>query len=263
MPTASSAGPLPGASSHPSHDLTVLAALSDPDAAPADRAAAETLAGSCPTCAAIVADVQALRAALRDLPPAIAVPRDFRLTPDQAARLRRGSAWQRLLRPFGAGGIAGLRPLGAALTTLGLAGILLTASPLVPSAAAPRDASTGVFGASVGPGALAPASAPVAPPSSVTKQQGAGPNNGGDTGAGQGDEASPSGGPQTVLPVAGSASQAATTAGGAGGMAPAGPTESFGGGLGGGLSPLTWLSLATLLAGLAILGLRLAARRLA
>ena len=61
-------------------------------------------------------------------PPAL----DFRLTTDRAAALARGRAWRRFLRSFGRRGSTPVRPLAAAFTTLGLAGLLLAALPVLP-----------------------------------------------------------------------------------------------------------------------------------
>ena len=54
---------------------------------------------------------------------------DFRITPERAAELARGGLWRRLLQPFGRPGSGAIRPLAAAFTTLGLAGLMLAALP--------------------------------------------------------------------------------------------------------------------------------------
>jgi hypothetical protein len=68
------------------HDLAV-ASLLDPDLPAEERAVAEGLVATCARCAALHADLAALAAAARGL-AAVPRPRDFRLTADDAARLR-------------------------------------------------------------------------------------------------------------------------------------------------------------------------------
>ncbi|HEX3429135.1 MAG TPA: hypothetical protein VHS36_10025, partial [Candidatus Limnocylindrales bacterium] len=84
-------------------------------------------------------------------PPVLTRPRDFRLTSEQAARLRpRG--WRRMLGAFGGPRLAFAKPLGIALTTIGLAGLLVTNIPLglggASSAAAPAAAPVDMSAAS-------------------------------------------------------------------------------------------------------------------
>ena len=119
-----SADPTP----HVDHDLLVIAAGTDPDADPAARAAAAHLAASCTECDELARDLRAIAAGLHSLPRSIPAPaaRDFRISPDQARRLQRGSGLRRILRPFGPGGMPSLRPLSAAFATLGVAGLLFT-----------------------------------------------------------------------------------------------------------------------------------------
>jgi hypothetical protein len=115
---------------HRGHDPFLVASLLDPDLGGEVRSQAEAQVAVCPACAALLDDLQAIAAATAVLP----VPprrRDFRLRPEDAARLRpRGL--RRLVAAFGAPRLAVLRPLGAAVATLGLAGLLLTATPLGP-----------------------------------------------------------------------------------------------------------------------------------
>jgi hypothetical protein len=122
--------PASPATPHSTHDLVLLAAAADRHPDPATEAAAADQAAHCDECASLLADLRALAGGLAALPAAMPAPRDMRLTAEQAARLRQGQLWRRLLRPFGPGGLPNLRPLAAALTALGLAGILLSAIPL-------------------------------------------------------------------------------------------------------------------------------------
>jgi len=105
---------------------------------PADLAA-------CPDCVALHSDLVAIAAALPDA--AIPVrPRDYRLGPADAARLRR-TGWRRWFAAVGSSRDTVTRPLAIGLTTLGLAGLLLTALPSLPfagTASAPaRDPAGG------------------------------------------------------------------------------------------------------------------------
>jgi hypothetical protein len=113
---------------HADHDLLVIAAGTDPDADPAARAAAARQSANCTECDELARDLRAIAAGLQSLPRSIPAPaaRDFRISPDQARRLQRGNGLRRILRPFGPGGLPSLRPLSAAFTTLGVAGLLFT-----------------------------------------------------------------------------------------------------------------------------------------
>ena len=100
-------------------------ALDAGDLAGAELLAAESLAASCTGCAALVHDLAAIRGAMTALP----VPprrRDYRLTADDAARLR-PFGWRRLLEWLAAPGST-VRPLATGLATLGVIGLLLTSS---------------------------------------------------------------------------------------------------------------------------------------
>jgi hypothetical protein len=129
-PQAGSSRPtreMPNLSSpHADHDVLILAAAADHDPDAETIAEVRRMTAACPECAAIAEDLRMLASGLAALPPEIPAPRDFRITEEQAARLRRGGFVRRLLEPFGAGGLPGLRPLAGALTTIGIAGILLT-----------------------------------------------------------------------------------------------------------------------------------------
>jgi hypothetical protein len=109
---------------HALHDLDLVAASIDGDLADHQRAAADALVATCTSCAELRRDLVALAAATRALPRSATARRDFRLDAQQAARLRRGGLLRRLLRPLAAPGSAA-RPMAAAFTTLGLAGLLV------------------------------------------------------------------------------------------------------------------------------------------
>lgn len=259
-------------SPHDSHDRELVAALADRDLDPETRSRAEALIASCPACAALAAEIRLLAVALGDLPAAIPAPRDMRLTPELAARASRRTGWRRLLAPFGGAAGASLRPVGATLAALGLVGILVTNVPLAPrTASLPAAGGDGTYGAA----ASAPAKAPHA--SSETTADGKAPSpaavnqqippNGASS-------AAPELAASPVPPAPGGTTAAGpNTAAGAGGETPtdqstgaAGPGTTIaadGGGNGPSIPPLTLLSIALLAIGLALLGLRFAARRIA
>ena len=104
----------------------LIAALDAGDLAGIERERAATLAGACPGCASLLADLAILRAATATLPAAPRT-RDYRLTDADAARLR-PSAWGRLVGWLGAPRST-VRPLAGGLAALGIAGLLLTTTP--------------------------------------------------------------------------------------------------------------------------------------
>ena len=115
---------------HARHDTFLVAAHAAGDLSGASRTAAESQIATCTACSALYEDLRAIADATQSLAkvtiPASASGRDFRLTPEQAARLNRGRRWRRLLDPLAGSSGAWTRPLAAALTTLGLAGLMLT-----------------------------------------------------------------------------------------------------------------------------------------
>jgi hypothetical protein len=140
---------------HADHDLLVIAAGTDPDADSAARTAAVRQAADCTECDELARDLRAIAAGLQSLPRSIPVPaaRDFRISPDQARRLQRGNGLRRLLRPFGPGGLPSLRPMAAAFTTLGVAGLLFTlVLPGMTGVRMSSQAAPGAVGAPAGAG---------------------------------------------------------------------------------------------------------------
>ncbi len=109
---------------HQDHDSLLIAAHAAGDLAGPDKARAMALLETCEPCATIHADLVAIAAATRSLPPLATAPRDFRLSPEQAASLRRGNWLRTILAPL-SGARSGARPIAAALTTLGVAGLLV------------------------------------------------------------------------------------------------------------------------------------------
>ncbi len=110
---------------HDDHDPILVVALSADDLAGTDRDQALALTGSCADCALLFDDLRALARATASAPPPISVrPRDFQLTPADAARLRPGGL-RRLVAAFSDARSGLTRPLGVGLATLGLAGLLI------------------------------------------------------------------------------------------------------------------------------------------
>lgn len=134
---------------HPTHDTMLVATLADRTVAGSEREAAEALVATCGMCAALHADLVALSAATRAMPTPARV-RDYTLTSDDAARLRRGG-WRRWVAAFGTSRDMLSRPLAVGLTTLGLAGLLVATVPSAlqvggatsSSAASSRDVTAG------------------------------------------------------------------------------------------------------------------------
>jgi hypothetical protein len=114
---------VPDLRSHDRHDLELVAAYAAGDAAGADLETATALVSGCAECAALHHDLRAIAAALPTL-PAPARPRDFRLTPGQAASLR-PTGWRRFLGALAGPSFRLAAPVGTGLAALGLAGILV------------------------------------------------------------------------------------------------------------------------------------------
>jgi hypothetical protein len=116
---------------HEQHDQILVVSFASGDLAPDDRdlAIAKSLVESCPDCAALHDDIVAIAAATRALPPAVR-NRDFRLTTEQAAKLR-PAGWRRFVAGLSAPGSLFTRQLGLGMATLGIAGLLLSAAPSI------------------------------------------------------------------------------------------------------------------------------------
>ena len=210
-----------GSKGHPAHDTTLVAALADHSLSAADRDAAEALVAACTMCADLKTDVVSLRNATRSLPAPVR-PREFMLSEADAARLR-PAGWRRLLTAFGTSRDAVSQPLALGLTTLGLAGLLITGVPTVlqgaggPSAgasSAESDQARQSLMASdglTGPAANgAPEVAPSARALVVPSSEAAGPDIAGEPSAAPPDRVTAQGsagpGGSTAEPIAGAAS---------------------------------------------------------
>lgn len=248
----------------------LMAALDGGDLAGDELARARAVAAACPGCAALLADLAVIRAAL----PAVPAPsrrRDFRLSPEDAARLR-PSGWRRI-----SGWLASprstVRPLATGLATLGIVGLLVGA---------------GLPGLGVGSTASAPAEDRAAAPlaaGAATQEPGSGSDAAGSRVPAPSPPAveGPTSGPAaagapasspSLLFGANAAPSASPGAEGAGGGAPAAgsvpaPQPEPGGaaakeapaGTDGGASSMTIISAALLAAGLGLLAARAVAVR--
>jgi hypothetical protein len=118
---------------HEQHDQILVVSFASGDLAPddrdRDRATAQALIDSCTECAALHDDVVAIARATRALPPAVRT-HDFRLTPEQASKLR-PTGWRRFVAGLSAPGSIFSRQLGLGLATLGVAGLLLSSAPSI------------------------------------------------------------------------------------------------------------------------------------
>jgi hypothetical protein len=115
-------------SDHAGHDRwLVVRWTTDPaDLSPGETAQARALLAGCTDCAALAADLGIItRATASSIVPAR--PRDFRLTPAQAAGAR-GSIIDRARRWLGSPGSAVVRPLAGAGVAMGLVLVLLAPS---------------------------------------------------------------------------------------------------------------------------------------
>lgn len=111
---------------HADEHALLIVALQAGDLAATERTRAETLRASCPACASLFADLEVLRIATRAL-PAPRRTRDFRLSDEDAARLR-SRGWRRVLDWLVAPRST-VRPLATGLATLGVAGLLVASMP--------------------------------------------------------------------------------------------------------------------------------------
>lgn len=119
---------------HASHDELLLARLYGGDLDELERADALTQMAECDECAALFADFGTIAGATAAMPVPTR-PRDFSLTEDDAARLRRTVRARPAI--FGAGL---RRAFGGSLAALGLVGAVLTGSAsLLGQAAAPAS----------------------------------------------------------------------------------------------------------------------------
>jgi hypothetical protein len=121
---------MPQGSEHAQHDALLVAAFAAGDLRGQERDDAMALIADCPDCRTLHDDLVSIARATADLPAAVR-PRDFQISPEQAARLR-PSPWRRLVAAFAAPGPVVSRQLGVALTTFGAIGLLLSSLSALP-----------------------------------------------------------------------------------------------------------------------------------
>jgi hypothetical protein len=127
---------------HADHDAVLVARYAGGDAYPGEEALGRTLVERCAECARAAADIRLLSAALA-ASQAPARARDFRLTAEQAERLR-GNAFERALRRLVAPGLAPLRPLAGVALSIGL--LMFVVGAALPAPTVPANEGTS-FGA--------------------------------------------------------------------------------------------------------------------
>jgi len=144
---------------HAQHDINLIAGHAAGDLTDTEQSRADALLTSCSSCAELRRDLVAIASATRTNSASAPAPRDFRLTPAQAASLRRGRWIKSLLRPFAAPGSTS-RPLAMAFTSLGLAGLLVlnilpslfgSGGAFAPQAAGPAPEASAAAAATAAP----------------------------------------------------------------------------------------------------------------
>ena len=132
-----------GRDGHATHDPELIARFVGGDATGVDESRARERVATCPDCALLAADLAAIARATADL-PAVRRRRDFRISPEQAADLRRSGVAARLIgllsgrsdRPF-----VPLQRLAGATAAIGIVMALVT-SPVGLAALSPGHAAT-------------------------------------------------------------------------------------------------------------------------
>ena len=158
---------------HRAHDPLLVASLLDRSMDGTERERAGALIASCDDCATLHRDLVDLLTAARALPTPRRM-RDYAISMEDARRLRR-TGWRRLVAAFGSTRDAFSRPLAIGLTTIGLAGLLVTTVPgvlpgLTSTTSLPTigqsvgDAGAGANSESLGGAKEAPASAAASAP---------------------------------------------------------------------------------------------------
>jgi hypothetical protein len=124
---------------HRRHDRLLVARYAVGDAGFGQDNEAVDLVRRCSECAALAADIKAISSSVAKLPTAPR-PRDFRLTAEQAERLR-GSRLDRWLRAITGSGWATVRPIAAVALSVGMVMSVVGGLPIL-GAAAPAPAGT-------------------------------------------------------------------------------------------------------------------------
>src|SRR5512147_3229975 len=114
---------------HRRHDRLLVARFAAGDASGAQEHEARDLVKRCSECAALAADISAISSSVAKL-PAMPRPRDFRLSAEEAAKLR-GSRIDRWLRTISGSGWATVRPAAAVALSVGMVMSVVGALPIV------------------------------------------------------------------------------------------------------------------------------------
>jgi len=167
---------------HTDHDVELVAASISDDLTAAEHATVTDLLAACSACRELAADLRALAAATAALP----VPprrRDYRITAEQAAQLRPAGV-RGILVALGSRRFSFAAPLGTALATLGIVGLLVAAIP-GPLAGSATQAPMPELAAPA-PAASAPAFSELTTPPPATSAPAAVPSAGAAGAAGEG-----------------------------------------------------------------------------
>lgn len=113
---------------HSRHDWLLVTRFAVGDAYPTEVADAQRLVDGCAECAALATDIRHISTATSQLPP-VRRSRDFRISPEQAERLR-GSWLERFMRGLSAPRWTVVRPLAGAAFAIGLTLAVVGALPL-------------------------------------------------------------------------------------------------------------------------------------
>jgi hypothetical protein len=160
-----SAGPTHVPDDHAGHDRQLVVAFACGDLPIEDISDAQALVSRCRRCAALVDEIARISAATSHDLVAPPRPRDFRLTADDAARLR-GGLLGRLMHRLGGPRLQVLQPLAGAAMAVGI--VLLVTTAVLPSlsgagGAAPAALTT--VGSAIGDDAARDASGGAGAPS--------------------------------------------------------------------------------------------------
>jgi hypothetical protein len=120
---------------HARHDRLLVARFAVGESLPGEAEEGRLLVSSCTDCGRLAEDLGLLRTSLAAMPAPLRT-RNFRLTPEQAERLR-GNAIERFLRGLAAPGLTMLRPVAGVALAMGLTvAVVGAALPLTGSSGA-------------------------------------------------------------------------------------------------------------------------------
>ena len=257
-------------SDHDGHDRYLIAAFATDDLTGAELTDATALVARCQDCAALLADLRSIASATAEL-PVPARTRDFRLSEEDARRLRPGG-WRQVVGFLAGPRLAFAKPLATALTTIGLAGLLLfSVSGFLSfgSAGAAPLSATGNGAPSAASEAGAPAARPSAAASPAASATGGLPQTGAQYPAASGAPGAPSAAPAaSVAPVQGDRNAASSSTSQKSDQGQPSPTDTATGGsnfyssAAGGPPLIVVLSTLAIGVGLALFAIRWGARRL-